>query len=178
MGYADLIADINETGTTLRANHLKPLAGGVILQSEACFLVNKSRFLQSAEHRETLRGVLEMIEAHRRAGGLLSVTANVVGASMEAVAALVLQRRDIAGVRGPTITPVFDPDQPGQVFAVTLVISARQLASAKEHLRQIGGGTITVMRPDYVFEERSQLYDQLVTRLGVGSEVLAEEALY
>ncbi|TNB48155.1 ATP phosphoribosyltransferase [Martelella lutilitoris] len=37
-GQADIIVDITSTGSTLRANHLKILADGVILKSEACFV--------------------------------------------------------------------------------------------------------------------------------------------
>ncbi|QKV19234.1 ATP phosphoribosyltransferase [Oricola thermophila] len=35
-GQADVIVDITSTGSTLRANHLKVLKDGVILQSQAC----------------------------------------------------------------------------------------------------------------------------------------------
>lgn len=35
-GAADVIVDITSTGSTLKANHLKVLADGVILRSEAC----------------------------------------------------------------------------------------------------------------------------------------------
>ncbi|OLP58046.1 ATP phosphoribosyltransferase [Xaviernesmea oryzae] len=37
-GQADIIVDITSTGATLRANHLKVLADGVILKSEACLV--------------------------------------------------------------------------------------------------------------------------------------------
>lgn len=37
-GSADVIVDITTTGSTLRANHLKILADGVILRSEACLV--------------------------------------------------------------------------------------------------------------------------------------------
>ena len=37
-GFADVIVDITTTGSTLRANHLKVLADGVILRSEACLV--------------------------------------------------------------------------------------------------------------------------------------------
>lgn len=37
-GSADIIVDITSTGSTLRANHLKVLADGVILRSEACLV--------------------------------------------------------------------------------------------------------------------------------------------
>ncbi|MDB5060024.1 MAG: hisG, partial [Chloroflexi bacterium] len=77
MGYADIIADINETGTTLRANHLKTITGGTILESQACLLVNRTRLTESPSRLETLRAVLEMVEAHQRAGETVSITANV-----------------------------------------------------------------------------------------------------
>lgn len=37
-GSADIIVDITSTGSTLHANHLKTLADGVILRSEACLV--------------------------------------------------------------------------------------------------------------------------------------------
>ncbi|KOF16005.1 ATP phosphoribosyltransferase catalytic subunit [Ensifer adhaerens] len=37
-GSADIIVDITSTGSTLHANHLKILADGVILRSEACLV--------------------------------------------------------------------------------------------------------------------------------------------
>ena len=37
-GQADIIVDITSTGSTLKANHLKILADGVILRSEACLV--------------------------------------------------------------------------------------------------------------------------------------------
>lgn len=165
MGYADLIADINETGTTLRSNRLKPIADGVVLQSQACLLINRDRLRRHAELLRTVRAILEMIEAHQRADGLLSVTANVEGASMQAVAEAVLARPELAGRRGPTIMPVFDPAAPGRVFAVTVVIYRHQLGAVKDHLRQLGGGAITATQPLYAFEERSTYYDALLACL-------------
>ncbi|MEK1891091.1 MAG: ATP phosphoribosyltransferase [Phyllobacterium sp.] len=40
-GAADIIVDISSTGSTLRANHLKILDDGVILQSEACLVSSR-----------------------------------------------------------------------------------------------------------------------------------------
>jgi ATP phosphoribosyltransferase len=37
-GSADIIVDITTTGSTLRANHLKVLADGLVLRSEACLV--------------------------------------------------------------------------------------------------------------------------------------------
>ncbi len=165
MGYADIIADINETGTTLRANHLKTITGGTILESQACLLVSRSRLLASTQRLETLRGVLETIEAHQRAGEVVSITANVEADSAAAVAEAVLRRRDLAGVRGPTVTPVYDPDAVGRVFAVTIVLPRSLLGEAKDHLRRCGGGGISVHRPLYLFDERSNVFDVLRSKL-------------
>lgn len=167
MGYADIIADINETGTTLRANRLKPIREGTVLESQACLLVNRARLRGEAALLTAFRGILEMIEARQRAAGVLSVTANVEGDSAECVADAILARRELAGMRGPTITPVFDPGAPGRVFAVTIVVPRQRLASVREHLRELGGSSITVMQPQYTFEQRSHYYDRLLARLGV-----------
>ena len=40
-GLADVIVDITTTGSTLRANHLKVLADGVVLRSEACLAASR-----------------------------------------------------------------------------------------------------------------------------------------
>ncbi len=168
MGYADIIADINETGTTLRANHLKTIVGGTILASQACLLVNRPRLHLSTWRMETIRDIIEMIEAHQRAGQVVSVTANIEADSAETAANRVLSRRALAGVRGPTVMPVFDPRAPGTVFAVTIVIPTELLGEVKDHLRACGGGAITVQRPLYVFSEQSSAFESLKATIGGG----------
>ncbi|TIS58085.1 MAG: ATP phosphoribosyltransferase [Mesorhizobium sp.] len=42
-GLADVIVDITTTGSTLRANHLKILADGVILRSQACLVASRKQ---------------------------------------------------------------------------------------------------------------------------------------
>ena len=40
MGFADIIADITSTGTTMKENQLKTIQGGTIIESEACLIGN------------------------------------------------------------------------------------------------------------------------------------------
>ncbi len=40
-GSADIIVDITTTGSTLKANHLKILSDGIVLQSQACLVASK-----------------------------------------------------------------------------------------------------------------------------------------
>lgn len=41
LDYADIIVDLTQTGTTLRENHLKILADGIIIDSQACLIGNR-----------------------------------------------------------------------------------------------------------------------------------------
>lgn len=45
---AEIVVDITTTGTTLRANHLKTLQDGLILQSEACLVASRAAPLPEA----------------------------------------------------------------------------------------------------------------------------------
>ena len=51
MGYADLVVEITETGTTLRDNRLKLLEGGGILRSQACLIGNRRALAAGEEKR-------------------------------------------------------------------------------------------------------------------------------
>ena len=48
-GQADAIVDITSTGTTLKANGLKVLNDGVILQSQANFIVSRQAGLTQSQ---------------------------------------------------------------------------------------------------------------------------------
>jgi ATP phosphoribosyltransferase len=58
-GSADVIVDITTTGSTLRANHLKVLADGVILRSQACLVA--SRRARDAADEATLAEVRKAV---------------------------------------------------------------------------------------------------------------------
>ncbi len=61
-GTADVIVDITSTGSTLKANHLKILKDGIILQSEANLIASrKKRFTR--EERKTLNSLVERVSA-------------------------------------------------------------------------------------------------------------------
>ena len=57
-GQADIIVDITSTGSTLKANHLKILSDGIILQSQACLVRSRVRVRNAADEKalETLVG--------------------------------------------------------------------------------------------------------------------------
>jgi ATP phosphoribosyltransferase len=66
-GVADFIVDLTSTGTTLAENHLKEIAGGTVLHTEACMIASLRGGLWSAKALAALEHLVEQIEARIRA---------------------------------------------------------------------------------------------------------------
>jgi ATP phosphoribosyltransferase len=160
MGYADLVVEITETGTTLSDNRLKLLEDGRILRSQACLIGNRHALAASAEKRQTLRGILELIEARLRARHFRSITANIRGDTPEDVARHVVAQMETAGAQGPTIARVYPKQAPHAEtwFAVTVLVHQELLQKAVDHLRRTGASGISVLTPEYLFEAESWTY--------------------
>ena len=161
MGYADMIADLSETGTTLRENHLRPIDGGTIIASEAVLIGNRRQLRQSAAKMETLREMIELIEAHRRARQFVSLRANIIGESVQDVQQRILANPALSGSKGPGVVAVASP--PGSTerwFETNLLVQSHLIHKTMQHLRDLGGTDIIVTRPNYVFDEQSETYDR------------------
>ena len=161
MGFADIIGDITESGTTIRENRLKEIDGGTVMKSEACVVSRKMQPGDEGEPLETARLMLEMMEAHLHAGGYFEVTANMKGETDAEVAEYVMKHADTSGLRGPTISTVFNPDGEGW-FAVTVMVEEDRLLSAVSRLREIGGSSVRVSRPHYLFQSECKSYSRLM----------------
>ncbi|MEE9198868.1 MAG: ATP phosphoribosyltransferase [Dehalococcoidia bacterium] len=171
MGYADIIADITSSGTTLRENRLKTIQDGTIFTSQACLLGNRRRLAEDPEALSATRTILELMEARLRASTYYSIIANIRGGSPEEVAAHVRTQPETAGIQGPTISRVYSKDEGEGWYAVTIVVEREAVMPAVEHLRRIGGNGITVSPTTYVFEDKCQAYERLQAALrGVGEE--------
>ena len=166
MGFADIIADITESGTTMRANHLKQIDGGTIIASQACLVGRRFRVGQDDAQLERARSLTDMIEAHLAARGFYSITANIKGETPEDVAGYIFDRTDISGLRGPTISKVYTQDATGW-FAVTVIVEQSRLLAAVDQLRSVGGTSVTVTQPNYVFDSSHSAHERL-TANGTG----------
>lgn len=165
MGFADVIADITSSGTTMRENRLKTLVDGTLLASQACLIGNKRLLAQEQSTCQETKSLLEHVEAYLRARDFFSITANIRGDSPEEVAAHVTQRPEVSGLKGPTISRVYSDDA-GTWYAVTMVVPRDRLLMAVDHLRQIGGGSVTVFQAHYVFQDQCNSYQDLLQALG------------
>jgi ATP phosphoribosyltransferase len=164
LGYADMVADITETGTTLRDNQLK-IVGGPLLRSQACLVGSRRSLRDSPTRLATVRAILELVEARRRGRNYVQVTANIAGTSAEEVGRRVAARPELAGMQGPTVAPVYSGDDSGW-YTVTLFVPHERIMMLAEHLRTLGGGALAVLPAQYVFDTRCEAYERLLDALG------------
>ena len=165
IGYADMIADITTTGTTLRENRLKKLIGGTILKSQACLIGNHQALSQNSEKLATTRIFMELIEAHTRAKGFVSINANIQANSPEEIVRKLLQEKTLAGRRGPTISKVYGKLYDDGWYMLTIVVEQDLLMETIDHLRSIGGTDITVSHPRFYFDEKSWKFERLLDQI-------------
>jgi ATP phosphoribosyltransferase len=164
IGYADLITDLVSTGTTLRDNHLKRLADGEILSSQACLIANRAALKENPEALSIAKTLLEYITAHLRAREAVSVFVNIRGDSPESIARSMFIQKVIGGLQGPTFSPVITR-QGEQWYAAHLVVRKDQLAQAIAELRSIGGSGVVVAPVTYIFEEEPAEYRAMLEAL-------------
>ena len=64
MGFADIIADITSTGTTMKENQLKTIQGGTIIESEACLIGNTNKLLSNITKLNTAKQFIKTITGY------------------------------------------------------------------------------------------------------------------
>lgn len=166
IGYADLVADITSTGTTLRENGLKPLADGSIIRSEAVLIGNRAALETREDVLATTSHLLEFIEAHLRARGQYLVFANMRGETAEEVAGRIFGQTDLGGLQGPTVSPVITPHRAEGWWAINIVVRSERLYRAVQQIRAVGGSGVVVTPVTFIFEESPARYQRLLVELG------------
>lgn len=164
IGYADMITDLVSTGTTLRDNRLKILEDGLILESQACLIANKNNLLASTKVMVVAKQLMEFIVAYLRAKNNVGIFANINGETPEKVAALILGKKVIRGLQGPTISRVITHERENW-FAAHLIVPKSKLAEAIQELREIGGSGVVVTPVNYIFEEEPEAYRNMLKAL-------------
>lgn len=166
LGYADLIIDLTQTGTTLRENHLKILPDGIIIDSQACLIGNRTALKNNGDLLDTVRTLLEYMDAALNGRSYYQITANISGESAEAIAQMVAANPLTHGLQGPTIAPIYGSSTENNWHTLTIIIANKNLLKAVEYLRSIGGTQTIVTPVRYVFMEESANYGQLLKALG------------
>ncbi|XP_073029097.1 ATP phosphoribosyltransferase 2, chloroplastic-like [Primulina eburnea] len=170
MGIADAIVDLVSSGTTLRENNLKEIEGGIILESQAVFVASKRSLIQRKGVLDVTHEMIERLEAHLRAAGQFTVTANMRGRNAEEVAERVLSHTSLSGLQGPTISPVFskrDGKVAVEYYAIVICVPKKALYKSVQQLRAIGGSGVLISPLTYIFDEETPRWHQLLSNLGL-----------
>lgn len=167
IGYADIIVDLTQTGTTLRENHLKELKDGVIVDSQACLIGNRDALRNDPALLEVTRTLLEHMDAAQEGRHCYQLKVDIQGESPQEVAELVISNPMTQGLLGPTVSPIYTANGNGQWHTVTITVSTSNLLTTTEYLRSIGGRHAVVTPVRYLFREQSQTYQQLLTKLSL-----------
>ncbi|MDZ4768004.1 MAG: ATP phosphoribosyltransferase [Chloroflexota bacterium] len=165
IGYADVIIDLMQTGTTLRENHLKPLDDGVILESQACLIGSKSALTDMPIVRESTRMLLEYTDAALCGKRYYQLTVNIRGEEAESIGQQIAANPITRGLQGPTVAPIYGIERGW--YTVTLIVSSRDVLAAVDHLRLCGAAQTTVTPIRYAFMASSPTYQRLTTALSL-----------
>lgn len=166
IGFADAIADISDTGNTLRENNLRPLTDGTVAESNAIMVGNAQSLAASGTKLNSAKQLLERIEGSLEARDFRRVTANVRGESEQSVAELVLQAPELSGMTGPTVSKVWTSEGGGW-YGVQVVVRTADVERVVDHLRTIGGGMSAVTELAFIYRPKCALYAELQHNLGV-----------
>ncbi|KAL5787283.1 hypothetical protein ACOSP7_004232 [Xanthoceras sorbifolium] len=170
MGIADAILDLVSSGTTLRENNLKEIEGGIVLKSQAVLVASRKSLMQRKGVLDTTHEILERLEAHLRAMGQFTVTANMRGSSAEEVAERILSQTSLSGLQGPTISPVFckrDGKVTADYYAIVICVPKKALYKSVQQLRAIGGSGVLISPLTYIFDEETPRWRELLSKLGL-----------
>lgn len=165
IGYADVIVDLTQSGTTLRENHLKQIYNGTILDSQACLIGNRQALVEHPELREIVRRLAEYIDASLNGREFSQLTVDIQGESPSEIARKLSENTITAGLLAPTIAPIYQPNPQIAThnwYTVTITVSNKNLLAAVEYLRTIGGTHTLVTPIKYLFLEKSRTYARLL----------------
>ena len=164
--FADVIADLTSTGETLKENRLRPLEDGSILASQACLIGNRDTIGNNPQSLVELRRILEMLEGYLQARSHYRLSANIRGESAEEIASRVLSQPHLSGLRGPTVSKMYNVGGEGW-YTVNVVVEQDNLLEMIDHLRNAGAADISTSSVGYMFKERCLTYEKLLSQLTI-----------
>ncbi|KAJ1422793.1 Histidine biosynthesis HisG, C-terminal, partial [Sesbania bispinosa] len=104
----------------------------------AVLVASRKSMIQREGVLETTHEMLERLEAHLRAIGQFTVTANMRGSSAEEVTERVLSQPLLSGLQGPTVSPVFckcDGKVTADYYAIVICVPKKALYKSIQQLR-------------------------------------------
>lgn len=129
LGVADAVVDLVASGSTLRANGLRPIA--TLLESQAVLVAGNSASLEDPR----VAGLIAMLRSVVEARGKEYMMMNAPAASIDRI------RELIPGLSGPTVMPLADPS----MIAIHSVVERGQLWRIIPALKEAGARDILIV---------------------------------
>ena len=172
MGYADIILDLVSTGTTLRENNLKEIAGARMVESQGVLVASRKALRANPELLAVVKEMLERLEAHLEAQNYYTVTGNMLGNDPKEIADRLWSAPGLKGLAGPTLAPVYAKGTDGKVgeptvYAASISVNKEQLYPAVKALRKAGGSGVLVSTMTYIFNEETERWLNLLQKLEI-----------
>ena len=123
---ADAIVEATETGSTLRANHLRII--DTVLESNPQLIANRQA-LEDEVKRTKIQNIALLLRAAMEAQGRVGLMLNVLRTDLDAILAL------LPALQRPTVSPLSDDDW----VAVSTVLEERDVRELMPRLRASGG---------------------------------------
>ncbi|MGI9440317.1 MAG: ATP phosphoribosyltransferase [Parvibaculales bacterium] len=152
-GLAEVIVDITSTGATLKANDLRVLKDGVILQSEAN-LVAALKADWSPQVLETAKRLLARLTAYQKAQNYCVVTFYKLPDNFDNLV------KDFVSAARRHLRFALPPKFIGEI-PKGIIITTENLNDFVALAYQHGLGDVVVTRPDFIFERRNQAFEEL-----------------
>lgn len=154
-GVADFVVDLTSTGTTLAENHLKEIAGGTVLQTEACLIASLRGGLWSGGALAALEHLIEQIEARIRATSQLILRFSIASTTAGTAKQQLVEK---FGCVFSAWSESADPASSGCVSAVAYC-QRKKLYGIAKFLKSAGAAGIIVDRGEFIFEGSSPAFD-------------------
>jgi ATP phosphoribosyltransferase len=165
-GSADLIVDLTSSGATLAQNHLKEIADGTVLETQACMIASLDPSRWGERPTAAMQQIVDHIEAHLRAKAMVVLRFVALPAQIQEIRQELLLRyhcevRDDAG--SFVLKDPFGSNQRMGRFTVMCLRDA--LYSVVAYLRAAGSPEVTVEPCQLVFQGGSRAVDGFRQRL-------------
>jgi ATP phosphoribosyltransferase len=172
-GAADFIVDLTSTGATLAENHLKEIAGGTVLKTEACLIASLRHARWNPRALAALEQLVEQIEARMRASSHLILRFSL---PREAAVHKKLELKERYGCVLSTSGAAED-SAPGTERAFLAAICERKkLYAIAQFLRSAGATEIVAERGEFIFAGSSPAFEGFRQTLQGGAAVPGREA--
>ena len=147
MGFADLIADISSSGTTMRENNLKTIKGGTILNSQAVLIGNKKILESNKSKLELSQMLINTIESHIYASESYIITANL---NVNNSNKLLKKLNSFIDSSDITISEIYNHSKE-KLYKLEIMIIKQDLLLVIKAIKGSGGQNIKVYNPEYIF---------------------------